>query len=102
MSAAVSANIERQFRALTLRIPDTLLLFRFGNEFRAYHGHAETIRSVLTGHPGAGVLTIARGTVESAIADLVAAGHRVAICERVGRSPHPFPTTSPRWRHEST
>jgi DNA mismatch repair ATPase MutS len=91
MIDAESANFDRQFRALTLRIPDTLLLFRFGNEFRAYHEHAETIRSVLTGHPGASVLTIARGTVESAIADLVAAGHRVAICERVGPIPPSVP-----------
>jgi DNA mismatch repair ATPase MutS len=91
MIDAESATIERQFRALTLRIPDTLLLFRVGNKFRAYHEHAETIRSVLTGHPGAGVLTLARSTVESAIADLVAAGHRVAICERVGPIPPSVP-----------
>ena len=85
--------IRRQYLQIKRRFPDTILLFRLGDFYETFEGDAETAARVLdivltsremgkgTRVPMAG---IPHHAADGHIARLVAAGHKVAICEQIG------------------
>ena len=97
--AAVPANdgpvvpLRRQYLQIKRQFPDTILFFRLGDFYETFDADAETaarvLDIVLTGRdmgkgqrvPMAG---IPHHAAEGHIARLVAAGHKVAICDQVG------------------
>jgi DNA mismatch repair protein MutS len=85
--------IRRQYLQIKQRFPDTILLFRLGDFYETFEDDAETasrlLDIVLTGRElGKGVRVPMAGIPHHAadgyIARLVAAGHKVAICEQIG------------------
>src|SRR4051794_35956548 len=88
--------LRRQYLQLKDRFPDTILLFRLGDFYETFDADAELaarlLDIMLTGRdmgkgkrvPMAG---IPHHAAEGYIARLVAAGHKVAVCEQIG-SPH--------------
>jgi DNA mismatch repair protein MutS len=91
--ASAAAPIRRQYLQIKRRFPDTILLFRLGDFYETFEADAETAASVLdivlTGREmGKGVRVPMAGiphhAAETYIARLVAAGHKVAICEQIG------------------
>jgi DNA mismatch repair protein MutS len=86
---ATAAPVRRQYLQIKRRFPDTLLLFRLGDFYETFEQDAEIAASVLTGRDlGKGVRVPMAGiphhAAESYIARLVAAGHKVAVCDQVG------------------
>ena len=91
-SAAV-VPLRRQYLQIKRRFPDTILFFRLGDFYETFDDDARIISAVLdivlTGRemgkdlrvPMAG---IPHHAAEGHIARLVAAGHKVAVCEQVG------------------
>jgi DNA mismatch repair protein MutS len=85
--------LRRQYLDIKARFPDTILLFRLGDFYETFEEDAriaaEALDIVLTSRemgknqrvPMAGIPYHA---AESYIARLIAAGHKVAICEQVG------------------
>ena len=85
--------LRRQYLQIKQRYPDTVLFFRLGDFYETFDRDAETAAEVLdivlTGRemgkgqrvPMAGIPYHA---AESYIGRLVAAGHKVAICEQIG------------------
>ena len=85
--------IRRQYLQIKRRFPDTILLFRLGDFYETFEDDAETASRVLdivltsremgkgTRVPMAG---IPHHAADGHIARLVAAGHKVAICEQIG------------------
>jgi DNA mismatch repair protein MutS len=87
------APIRRQYLQIKERFPDTILLFRLGDFYETFEHDAETAAAVLdialTGRDmGRGVRVAMAGiphhAAETYIARLVAAGHKVAVCEQIG------------------
>ena len=87
------APMQRQYRDIKARFPDTILLFRLGDFYETFEEDAElaaeVLDIVLTGREmGKGRRVAMAGipyhAAESYIARLIAAGHKVAICEQVG------------------
>jgi DNA mismatch repair protein MutS len=85
--------IRRQYLQIKQRFPDTILLFRLGDFYETFEEDAETASSVLdivltSRELGKGVRVPMAGIPHHAadghIARLVAAGHKVAICEQIG------------------
>jgi DNA mismatch repair protein MutS len=85
--------IRRQYLQIKRRFPDTILLFRLGDFYETFEGDAETAARVLdivltSREMGKGVRVPMAGIPHHAadghIARLVAAGHKVAICEQIG------------------
>lgn len=85
--------IRRQYLQIKQRFPDTILLFRLGDFYETFEDDAETasrlLDIVLTSREmGKGVRVPMAGIPHHAadghIARLVAAGHKVAICEQIG------------------
>jgi DNA mismatch repair protein MutS len=85
--------IRRQYLQIKQRFPDTILLFRLGDFYETFEDDAETaarvLDIVLTGREmGKGIRVPMAGIPHHAadghIARLVAAGHKVAICEQIG------------------
>jgi DNA mismatch repair protein MutS len=85
--------IRRQYLQIKQRFPDTILLFRLGDFYETFEDDAETASSVLdivltSRELGKGVRVPMAGIPHHAadghIARLVAAGHKVAICEQIG------------------
>jgi DNA mismatch repair protein MutS len=85
--------IRRQYLQIKRRFPDTILLFRLGDFYETFEGDAETAAHVLdivltSREMGKGVRVPMAGIPHHAadghIARLVAAGHKVAICEQIG------------------
>jgi DNA mismatch repair protein MutS len=92
-ASAGVAPIRRQYLQIKRRFPDTILLFRLGDFYETFDEDAEIAASVLdivlTGRDlGKGVRAPMAGIPHHAadghIARLVAAGHKVAICEQIG------------------
>jgi DNA mismatch repair protein MutS len=87
--------LRRQYLQIKRRFPDTILLFRLGDFYETFERDAEIAASVLdivlTGRelgrdgrvPMAG---IPHHAADAYIARLVAAGHKVAICEQLGQA----------------
>jgi DNA mismatch repair protein MutS len=87
------APVRRQYLQIKRRFPDTILLFRLGDFYETFEQDAEIATGILDivltgrdlgkGHrvPMAG---IPHHAAESYIARLVAAGHKVAVCEQIG------------------
>jgi DNA mismatch repair protein MutS len=89
----VGPPIRRQYLQIKHRFPDTILLFRLGDFYETFEDDAETasrlLDIVLTSREmGKGVRVPMAGIPHHAadghIARLVAAGHKVAICEQIG------------------
>ena len=85
--------IRRQYLQIKQRFPDTILLFRLGDFYETFEDDAETAARVLdivltSREMGKGVRVPMAGIPHHAadghIARLVAAGHKVAICEQIG------------------
>jgi DNA mismatch repair protein MutS len=85
--------IRRQYLQIKRRFPDTILLFRLGDFYETFEDDAETAARVLdivltSREMGKGVRIPMAGIPHHAadghIARLVAAGHKVAICEQIG------------------
>ena len=85
--------IRRQYLQIKQRFPDTILLFRLGDFYETFEDDAETASRVLdivltSREMGKGVRVPMAGIPHHAadghIARLVAAGHKVAICEQIG------------------
>ncbi|MDQ3044574.1 MAG: DNA mismatch repair protein MutS, partial [Chloroflexota bacterium] len=86
--------LRRQFLQIKARYPDTVLFFRLGDFYETFDRDAEiaadVLDIVLTGRemgkgqrvPMAGIPYHA---AESYIGRLISAGHKVAICEQIGR-----------------
>ncbi|MCC7022851.1 MAG: DNA mismatch repair protein MutS [Thermomicrobiales bacterium] len=91
--AVTVAPVRRQYLQIKRRFPDTILLFRLGDFYETFEQDAEIAAGILDivltgrdlgkGHrvPMAG---IPHHAAESYIARLVAAGHKVAVCEQIG------------------
>ncbi|HEV2065629.1 MAG TPA: DNA mismatch repair protein MutS [Thermomicrobiales bacterium] len=85
--------LRKQFLQIKARFPDTILFFRLGDFYETFDGDAEIAANVLdivlTGRemgknlrvPMAG---IPHHAADGYIARLIAAGHKVAVCEQVG------------------
>ncbi len=89
------APMRRQYLQIKERYPDTILMFRLGDFYETFERDAETAAAVLditlTGREmGKGVRVPMAGIPHHAadvyVARLVAAGHKVAICEQVGEA----------------
>jgi DNA mismatch repair protein MutS len=87
------APIRRQYLQIKRRFPDTILLFRLGDFYETFEEDAEIAARVLdivltSREMGKGVRVALAGIPHHAadghIARLVAAGHKVAICEQIG------------------
>lgn len=85
--------LRRQYLQIKQRFPDTILLFRLGDFYETFDEDAELaarlLDLVLTGRDmGKGYRVPMAGlphhAAEGYIARLVAAGHKVAVCEQVG------------------
>ena len=85
--------IRRQYLQIKQRFPDTILLFRLGDFYETFEDDAETASRLLdimltSREMGKGVRVPMAGIPHHAadgyIARLVAAGHKVAICEQIG------------------
>jgi DNA mismatch repair protein MutS len=85
--------IRRQYLQIKQRFPDTILLFRLGDFYETFEDDAEIAARVLdivltSREMGKGVRVPMAGIPHHAadghIARLVAAGHKVAICEQIG------------------
>ncbi len=85
--------LRRQYLQIKARFPDTILLFRLGDFYETFESDAElaagVLDIVLTGRDmGKGVRVPMAGiphhAAEGYIARLIAAGHKVAICEQIG------------------
>ncbi len=91
--SAGDAPIRRQYLQIKRRFPDTILLFRLGDFYETFEEDAEIAARVLdivltSREMGKGVRVALAGIPHHAadghIARLVAAGHKVAICEQIG------------------
>ena len=85
--------VRRQYLQIKRRFPDTILLFRLGDFYETFEQDAELAARVLdivltSREMGKGVRVPMAGIPHHAadgyIARLVAAGHKVAICEQIG------------------
>jgi DNA mismatch repair protein MutS len=85
--------MRRQYLQIKRRFPDTILLFRLGDFYETFEDDAKLLSSVLdvvltSREMGKGVRAPMAGVphhaAEGHIARLVAAGHKVAVCEQVG------------------
>lgn len=94
-AAQNAAPVRRQYLQIKRRFPDTILLFRLGDFYETFEADAEiaaeVLDIVLTGRDlGKGVRVPMAGiphhAAETYIARLVAAGHKVAICEQIGNA----------------
>lgn len=94
-SANAVVPLRRQFLQIKARFPDTILFFRLGDFYETFDNDAEiaahVLDIVLTGRemgknlrvPMAG---IPHHAAEGYIARLIAAGHKVAVCEQIGEA----------------
>src|SRR5262245_22822532 len=87
--------LRRQYLALKARHPDAILFFRLGDFYETFDADAElsarTLHITLTSREmGKGLRVPMAGVphhaVEGYIARLIAAGHKVAVCEQVDES----------------
>lgn len=73
-------------RTIKMQYPDHVLLFAHDAEsYRAYNDDAQIAWSFTPAQTYADVFSVARVDADALIANMVAAGHKVAICEQVGR-----------------
>ncbi len=92
-TATADVPLRRQYLQIKARFPDTLLLFRLGDFYETFDHDAEiaakVLDIVLTGRDmGKGQRVPLAGipyhAADGYIAKLIAAGHKVAICEQIG------------------
>ncbi len=92
---SAATPVRRQYLQIKRRFPDTILLFRLGDFYETFEQDAELAARVLdivltSREMGKGVRVPMAGIPHHAadgyIARLVAAGHKVAICEQIGGS----------------
>lgn len=86
--------VTRQVAQIRHRFPNTILLFRLGDFLEAYEDDAHVVAGILDtrinsrktndGSRRVDVTGFPFSAGEASISQLVAAGHRVAICDRVG------------------
>jgi DNA mismatch repair protein MutS len=87
--------LRRQYLQIKERFPDTVLFFRLGDFYETFDGDAqiaaEVLDIVLTGREMGKNLRVPMAGIpyhaaEGYIARLIAAGHKVAICEQIGEA----------------
>jgi DNA mismatch repair protein MutS len=87
--------LRRQYLQIKARYPDTILFFRLGDFYETFDGDAETasrlLDIVLTGREMGKNLRVPMAGIpyhaaDGYIARLIAAGHKVAVCEQVGEA----------------
>src|SRR6185295_12959799 len=87
--------LRRQYLQIKARYPDTILLFRLGDFYETFERDAEIAAAaldiVLTSREmGKGQRVPLAGipyhAAEGYIAKLIAAGHKVAVCEQIGEA----------------
>ncbi len=87
--------LRRQYLQIKARFPDTILLFRLGDFYETFERDAEIAAEVLdivltSREMGKGqrlpMAGIPHHAAEGYIAKLIAAGHKVAICEQIGEA----------------
>lgn len=85
--------LRRQYLQIKARYPDTILFFRLGDFYETFDGDAEiasrVLDIVLTGREMGKNLRVPMAGIpfhaaDGYIARLIAAGHKVAVCEQVG------------------
>ncbi len=85
--------LRRQYLQIKSRYPDALVFFRLGDFYETFDGDAETVAGVLditltSREMGRGqrvpMAGVPHHAAEGHVARLIAAGHKVAICEQVG------------------
>ncbi|HEU0164063.1 MAG TPA: DNA mismatch repair protein MutS, partial [Thermomicrobiales bacterium] len=85
--------LRKQYLQIKARYPDTVLFFRLGDFYETFDGDAqiatEVLDIVLTGREMGKNLRVPMAGIpyhaaEGYIARLIAAGHKVAICEQIG------------------
>jgi DNA mismatch repair protein MutS len=90
---ARTVPLRRQYQQIKARFPDTILLFRLGDFYETFEEDAYVASSVLdivltSREMGKGQRVPMAGipyhAAEGYIARLIAAGHKVAVCEQVG------------------
>ncbi|MGH2366942.1 MAG: hypothetical protein ACRDI2_01990, partial [Chloroflexota bacterium] len=105
-SARGATPLRRQYLALKQRHPDAILFFRLGDFYETFdddaHLAARVLHITLTSREmGKGVRVPMAGVpyhaAESYIARLIAAGHKVAVCEQVDE-PSPASRAAPQVR----
>jgi DNA mismatch repair protein MutS len=88
-----SVPLRRQYLQIKSRYPDTILLFRLGDFYETFEQDAEIAAAVLdivltSREMGKGQRVPLAGipyhAAEGYIARLIAAGHKVAVCEQIG------------------
>jgi DNA mismatch repair protein MutS len=76
----------RQFSQFKAQYPGFLLLFKMGDYYEAFHDDARTLSRVvgtsLTESSGVPLAGVPVDAVETHLRKLIAAGHRVALCEQ--------------------
>ena len=87
--------LRKQYLQIKSRFPDTILFFRLGDFYETFDGDAEIAAAVLdivlTGREMGKNLRVPMAGIpyhaaEGYIARLIAAGHKVAICEQIGEA----------------
>ncbi|MCC6704950.1 MAG: DNA mismatch repair protein MutS [Thermomicrobiales bacterium] len=87
--------LRRQYLQIKERFPDTILFFRLGDFYETFDGDAQiaadVLDIVLTGREMGKNLRVPMAGIpyhaaEGYIARLIAAGHKVAICEQIGEA----------------
>src|SRR5262249_43014294 len=94
-SAADVTPMMRQYRDWKRRYPDYLLLFRLGDFYEAFYEDAAMAARLLgitltSRQKGEGAIPMAgvpHHAVETYIARLIRAGHKVAVCDQVEAAP---------------
>ncbi|MEZ4495450.1 MAG: hypothetical protein R2845_01425 [Thermomicrobiales bacterium] len=98
MPASANADVvplRRQYLQIKERFPDTILFFRLGDFYETFDGDAhiasDVLDIVLTGREMGKNLRVPMAGIpfhaaEGYIARLIAAGHKVAICEQIGEA----------------
>ncbi len=78
----------QQYQALKRSYPHALLFFRLGDFYEMFHDDARTASSVLgltlTARQGVPMCGVPHHSASNYISRLLAAGHKVAICEQTG------------------
>ena len=77
----------RQYRDFKARHPDYVLFFRMGDFYEMFHEDAELAHRVmgvtLTARNGVPMAGVPHHSVEGYLRKMIAAGHRVAMCEQI-------------------
>lgn len=80
-------DIEKQFKDMKAKHPDSILLFRVGDFYECFDGDAEkaadTLKITLTTRKGHKLAGFPHHALDTYLPKLIRAGHRVEICEQL-------------------